>query len=94
MATWAAAPRPRPSPSAPHGSAKTQSSFDLPDRDFRIVVVDLHGSMIEPKQLEEISKLEHVRELYIPGTGVESSQRREGSFRRRILPVLPGNEAP
>ena len=41
--------------------------FDLPDRDFRIVVVDLHGSMIEPKQLEEISKLEHVRELYIPG---------------------------
>ena len=41
--------------------------FNLPERDFRVVVVDLHGSFIEPKQLQEISKLEHVRELYIPG---------------------------
>src|SRR3954449_5585910 len=40
--------------------------FDLPDRDFRIVVVDLHGTVIEPKQLQEIQKLEHVRELYVP----------------------------
>src|SRR5882724_2360759 len=40
--------------------------FDLPDRDFRIVVVDLHGTVIEPKQLQEISKLEQVRELYVP----------------------------
>ena len=40
--------------------------FDLPDRDFRISVVDLHGTVIEPKQLQEIRKLEHVRELYIP----------------------------
>src|SRR5438874_10564203 len=41
--------------------------FDLPDRDFRIAVVDLHGTVIEPKQLQEIKKLEHVRELYVPG---------------------------
>src|SRR5438552_4755554 len=41
--------------------------FNLPDRDFRIVMVDLHGSVIEPKQLEAIGKLEHVRELYVPG---------------------------
>src|SRR5438270_451510 len=41
--------------------------FDLPERDFRIVVVDLHGTVIEPKQLQEIRKLEHVRELYVPG---------------------------
>src|SRR5436305_976797 len=40
--------------------------FDLPHRDFRILVVDLHGTVIEPKQLQEISKLEHVRELYVP----------------------------
>src|SRR3954454_12452139 len=40
--------------------------FDLPDRDFRILVVDLHGTVIEPKQLQDISKLEHVRELYVP----------------------------
>src|SRR5262245_21810364 len=40
--------------------------FDLPHRDFRIVLVDLHGTVIEPKQLQEIQKLEHVRELYVP----------------------------
>lgn len=40
--------------------------FDLPDRDFRIVLVDMHGTIIEPKQLQEIGKLEHVRELYVP----------------------------
>src|SRR5215471_18929130 len=40
--------------------------FDLPERDFRITVVDLHGTVIEPKQLQEIQKLEHVRELYVP----------------------------
>src|SRR5262249_38059523 len=40
--------------------------FNLPDRDFRIVMVDLHGTVIEPRQLQEISKLEHVHELYVP----------------------------
>src|SRR5213082_479049 len=40
--------------------------FELPERDFRIVVVDLHGTVIEPRQRQEISKLEHVRELYVP----------------------------
>src|ERR1700704_605871 len=41
--------------------------FDLPDRDFRIVVVDMHGTVIEPKQLQEIRKLEHVLKMYVPG---------------------------
>ena len=40
--------------------------FDLPNRDFRIVVVDMHGTITEPKDLEPLSKLQHVRELYIP----------------------------
>jgi hypothetical protein len=40
--------------------------FDLPGRDFRIVVVDMHGTITEPKDLEPLSKLQHVRELYIP----------------------------
>lgn len=40
--------------------------FDLPDRDFRVVMVDLHGAAIEPKQLQEIRQLEHVQELYVP----------------------------
>jgi hypothetical protein len=41
-------------------------SFDLPPGDFRIVVVDMHGTITEPKQLEPLSQLTHVRELYIP----------------------------
>src|SRR5687768_15927490 len=40
--------------------------FDLPDQDFRLVMVDLHGTVIEPRQRQEIQKLEHVRELYVP----------------------------
>src|SRR5947208_11766403 len=40
--------------------------FELPELDVRIVVVDLHGTVIEPRQLQEISKLTHVRELYVP----------------------------
>src|SRR5712692_5652221 len=40
--------------------------FDLPNRDFRIVVVDMHGTITDPKELEPLSKLAEVRELYIP----------------------------
>ena len=40
--------------------------FELPSGDFRIVVVDMHGTITEPKQLEPLSKLTHVRELYVP----------------------------
>ena len=49
--------------------------------DFRIVMVDLHGTMIEPKQLKEISKLEHVRELYIPARIWSPGERRQSSIR-------------
>src|SRR5882672_6720340 len=40
--------------------------FDLPNNDFRIVVVDMHGTLTEPKDLEPLSKLTEVRELYVP----------------------------
>src|SRR5579863_7600541 len=40
--------------------------FDLPERDFRILVVDMHGTITEPKGLERLSKLSQVRELYVP----------------------------
>src|SRR5438876_3045275 len=40
--------------------------FDLPDGDFRIAVVDMHGTVTEPKDLEPLKKLTSVRELYIP----------------------------
>src|SRR5918994_2377046 len=40
--------------------------FELPSGDFRILVVDMHGTITEPKELEPLSKLTHVRELYVP----------------------------
>src|SRR5580658_10146118 len=40
--------------------------FELPARDFRIVMVDMHGTITEPKDLERLKKLTEVRELYIP----------------------------
>lgn len=40
--------------------------FDLPKRDFRIVVVDMHGTSTGAKELEPLSKLTEIRELYIP----------------------------
>src|SRR5260370_7574065 len=40
--------------------------FDLPDRDFRIVVVDMHGTITAPKDLDPLSKLTQVPDLYIP----------------------------
>ena len=29
-------------------------------------MVDMHGTITEPKELEPLSKLKHVRELYVP----------------------------
>src|SRR5881392_1798622 len=40
--------------------------FDLPTREFRIVMVDMHGTVTEPKDLERLNKLADVRELYVP----------------------------
>src|SRR5687768_3571529 len=44
----------------------TGDPFELPAADFRIVVADMHGAITEPKELEPLSKLTHVRELYVP----------------------------
>jgi hypothetical protein len=40
--------------------------FNLPSGDFRIVMVDMHGTITEPKDLERLKKLTAIRELYIP----------------------------
>src|SRR5262245_38403130 len=39
----------------------------LPTGEFRIFGVDLVGTLIEPKDLEKISGLTHLKELYLPG---------------------------
>ena len=44
----------------------TGDPFELPAADFRILVADMHGTITEPKELEPLNKLAHVRELYVP----------------------------
>src|SRR5262249_20006502 len=41
---------------------------DLPRSDFQVTGVDLTGTVLDPKELEHIAGLEHVRELYLPGS--------------------------
>src|SRR4029077_18487384 len=40
---------------------------DLPAGDLTVTGVDLAGTLIDPKDLEKIGKLEQLRELYLPG---------------------------
>jgi hypothetical protein len=46
--------------------APISDPFDLPNRDFRLAMVDMHGAITEPKDLERLKKLTEIRELYIP----------------------------
>ena len=39
----------------------------LPSGDVKVTGVDLTGTIIEPKELEQISTLESLKELYLPG---------------------------
>ena len=41
---------------------------ELPAGALRITGVDLTGTVLEPKELEHLAGLEHVRELYLPGS--------------------------
>ena len=41
---------------------------DLPAGALQVTGVDLTGTVLEPKELEHLAGLEHVRELYLPGS--------------------------
>src|SRR5215470_5734425 len=41
---------------------------DLPRTGFRVTGVDLTGTILDPSELSHIAGLEHVRELYLPGS--------------------------
>lgn len=50
------------------GSAQIiRSLSELPARDFRIDAVDLIGSIIDPKELSQLSRLANLKELFLPG---------------------------
>ena len=45
------------------GKAPISDPFDLPHRNFRITMVDMHGTVAEPKDLERLKNLTQVHEL-------------------------------
>ena len=44
----------------------TGDPFDLPRQAVRIVGVDLHGTVVDPKDLEPLGKLRELREVHLP----------------------------
>src|SRR5690348_8682615 len=47
--------------------AAIRNLSDLPAGDLTVTGVDLTGTLIDPKDLERIGELPHLRELYLPG---------------------------
>src|SRR5215831_21337470 len=60
---------------------------ELPSGDFRITGVDLTGTVMEPKELEHLAALEHVRELYLPGSAFTpgAGSKMEGNAELRVI---------
>jgi hypothetical protein len=55
---------------------------DLPGREFRVTGVDLTGAVLDPKELDHLAGLEHVRELYLPGSAFTQAP----AARWRVMP--------
>src|SRR5687767_9126268 len=53
---------------------------DLPDGDFQITGVDLYGTPTVPKDLERLSALTELRELYLNSKTYSPSSDKKGDF--------------
>ena len=47
-------------------SEYTGDPFDLPAGDLHVVGVDLHGTVVDPKELAPLARLTGLREMYLP----------------------------
>src|SRR5215475_5756206 len=67
---------------------------DLPRADFRVTGVDLTGTILEPKELEHIAGLEHVRELYLPGSAFTpgAGSKLDGNAEMKAIAGMKGLE--
>jgi hypothetical protein len=46
--------------------AYTSDPFDLPENAFRIAGVDMHGTLVDPKDMEPLSRLPELQEALLP----------------------------
>src|SRR5689334_9109534 len=44
------------------------SLAELPSGDVRVTGIDLTGTVLDPKELSHLEGLEHVREVFLPGS--------------------------
>ena len=47
-------------------SEYTSDPFDLPSGDLHVAGVDMHGTVVDPKELAPLARLTDVREMFIP----------------------------
>ena len=59
----------------------------LPPGAIEITGVDLTGTVLEPKELEHLAGLEHVRELYLPGSAFTpgAGSKMEGNAELKVI---------
>src|SRR3954463_15797382 len=60
---------------------------DLPGSGFQVTGIDLTGTVLDPKELDHIAGLEHVRELYLPGSAFTpgSGSKLEGNAELKVV---------
>jgi len=63
------------------------SLSELPKGAFQITGVDLTGTVLDPKELEHLAGLEHVRELFLPGSAFTpaSGSRLESNDQLKVI---------
>src|ERR1051325_3889592 len=69
------------------GRQPIASLADLPGAPFQITGIDLTGTVLDPKELEHIAGLEHVRELFLPGSAFTpgSGSKLEGNAELKVI---------
>src|SRR3954453_18841468 len=63
------------------------SLAELPKGDFQITGVDLTGTVLDPKELEHLAGLDHIRELFLPGSAFTpaSGSRLESNEQLKVI---------
>src|SRR5215831_19467404 len=74
--------------------APIASVGDLPARAFQVTGIDLTGTVLDPKELDHIAGLEHVRELYLPGSAFTpgAGSKLEGNSELKAIAGMKGLE--
>src|ERR1051326_4245276 len=76
------------------GREPIASLAELPAQEIQVTGVDLFGTILDPKELEYLTGLTNVRELYLPGSAFTpgAGNRMEGNAELKVLADMPNLE--